>query len=46
VSDQALLTEESSNERVVLAIPFDARRFVTCELLPSGDVTTGNGISY
>lgn len=44
--DVYILGDDSSNERVVLVVPFDARRFVACELLPSGDVSTGNGISY
>ncbi len=41
-----VVAEDSSNERVLLAVPFNTRRFLTAELLPNGDVTTGNGITY
>jgi hypothetical protein len=44
--DVYVVAEESSSEKVVLVIPFDGRRFLTAELRPNGDVTTGNGISY
>lgn len=44
--DVYVVAEDSSSERVVLVIPFDGKRFLTAELLPNGDVTTGNGISY
>jgi hypothetical protein len=44
--DVYIVAEESSSNRVVLAVPFEGRRFLTAELQPNGDVTTGNGIGY
>jgi len=41
-----VVAEDSSNERVLLAVPFNTRCFLTAELLPNGDVTTGNGITF